>query len=48
MTKLFTIVGVIVVMLVLASSGVMRGDMCVGKIGCVGARGDGITFHAAR
>lgn len=48
MSRLFTAVGVIVVLLVLASSGVMRGDMCVGSIGCVGARDSGITLHAAK
>lgn len=48
MSKLFTIVGVIVVLLVLASSGVMRGDVCIGSIGCVGAHGRSVTLHPSR
>lgn len=48
MSNLFKLVGLVVVLLVLASSGIMRGDMCVGSIGCVGAKNDGITFHAAK
>lgn len=44
MTRLFTIVGCIVVLAVLASSGVLHGTMCAGKIACVGASNGGITL----
>lgn len=45
MRTFFVVVGVVVVTLLFASSGVMRGDMCVGSIGCVGATSGGITIH---
>jgi hypothetical protein len=41
-------IGLVVVLLVLASSGLLRGDMCAGQIGCVGANAGGITLHGAR
>lgn len=45
--RFLTIIGAIVVLLVLASSGVLHGDLCAGQIGCVGSSGHGLTLHAA-
>lgn len=47
MSAFFKLIGIVVVLLVVASAGVMHGDMCAGGIGCVGANRGGITFHAA-
>lgn len=38
-------IGLLVLLLMLASSGVMAGQMCVGEIGCVGASDSGIRLH---
>ena len=33
-------------MILLASTGVVKGDACLSNVGCVGANGSGITFHS--
>lgn len=40
--------GLVVVLLVLASSHTLNGDMCLGHVGCVGADRGGIRLHEAR
>jgi hypothetical protein len=46
MKTLFSFVGFVVVMILLASTGVVKGDACLSNVGCVGANGSGITFHS--
>lgn len=40
------LIGTVVVLLLLASAGVLHGDLCAKSIGCVGANDAGIRFHA--
>ena len=42
MKTIFSFVGFVVVMILLASTGVMKGDACLSNVGCVGANGGGI------
>jgi hypothetical protein len=46
MRTIFSFIGFVVIMILLASTGVMRGDACLSNIGCVGADGGGIRFHS--
>ena len=46
MKTIFSFVGFVVVMILLASTGVVKGDACLSNLGCVGANGSGITFHS--
>ena len=46
MKTIFSFVGFVVVMILLASTGVVKGDACLSNVGCVGANGSGITFHS--
>ncbi len=46
MKTIFSFVGFVVIMILLASTGVMKGDACLSNVGCVGANGGGITFHS--
>jgi hypothetical protein len=46
MKTIFSFVGFVVVMILLASTGVVKGDACLSNVGCVGATGGGITFHS--
>jgi hypothetical protein len=43
---IFSFIGFVVIMILLASTGVMRGDACLSNIGCVGADDGGIRFHS--
>lgn len=47
MRSLCVFVGALVIVLVIASAGVLRGNVCVGQIGCVGATSGGLTIHGA-
>ena len=46
MKTIFSFVGFVVIMILLASTGVIKGDTCLSNVGCVGANGGGITFHS--
>jgi hypothetical protein len=46
MKTIFSFVGFVVIMILLASTGVVKGDACLSNVGCVGATGGGITFHS--
>ena len=46
MKTIFSFIGFVVIMILLASTGVMRGDACLSNVGCVGADGGGIRFHS--
>ena len=46
MKTLFSFIGFVVIMILLASTGVVKGDACLSNVGCVGANGSGITFHS--
>lgn len=37
--------GFLVIAMALASAGFLRGDLCAGTIGCIGATNGGITLH---
>ena len=41
---LFVFIGVVVVFLVLASTGTVTGDVCVNKVGCLHATGTGFQL----
>ena len=41
MKTIFSFVGFVVVMILLASTGVVKGDACLSNVGCVGANGSG-------
>lgn len=45
MRNLCAFIGIIVVLVALASSGALAGDVCAGSLGCVGASHRGITLH---
>ncbi|MDX6644368.1 MAG: hypothetical protein QOK40_95 [Miltoncostaeaceae bacterium] len=45
MKTLFVVVGVIVVVVILFSTGVMGGALCVKGIGCLHSTGQGITIE---
>jgi len=42
-----TVLGALVVLMMLASGGVLHGDLCAGTIGCVGANDAGLRVHSA-
>jgi hypothetical protein len=46
MRSIFAFIGFVVIMILLASTGVMKGDACLSNVGCVGADGGGIRFHS--
>lgn len=46
MKTLIVVIGTIVVLVVLISSGVLGGAICVNNIGCVSSQGDGITVDS--
>ena len=48
MKTIFSFVGFVVVMILLASTGVMKGDACLSNVGCVGANGGGNHVPLAR
>jgi len=39
--------GAIVLLLMLASAGVLHGDVCLGRVGCLDAHGQTIQLHPA-
>ena len=43
MRTLIVVIGTIVVLVILVSSGVLGGAICLNNIGCVSSQGDGIT-----
>lgn len=43
--RILATLGFIVIAMALASAGVLRGNLCAGTIGCVGATNGGITLH---
>jgi hypothetical protein len=46
MKTIFSFVGFVVIMILLASTGVIKGDACLSNVGCIGADGGGIRFHS--
>ena len=47
MTRLCIVTGAIVLTLILASSGVLRGAICAGNVGCLAANHGGLTIKSA-
>jgi hypothetical protein len=45
MKTLFVVIGVIVVIVVLFTTGVMGGALCLKSVGCVHSTGQGITIE---
>ena len=43
MKTLIVVIGTIVILVILVSSGVLGGAICVENVGCVSSQGDGIT-----
>ena len=43
MRTLIVVIGTIVVVVILVSSGVLGGAICVNNVGCLSSQGDGIT-----
>ena len=48
MKTIFSFIGFVVIMILLASTGVMKGDACLSNVGCVGADGGGHQVPLAR
>jgi hypothetical protein len=46
MKSLIVVIGTIVVIILLVSSGVLGGAICVNNIGCLSSQGDGITVDS--
>jgi hypothetical protein len=46
MRTLIVVIGTIVVIVVLVSSGVLGGAICVNNVGCLSSQGDGITVDS--
>jgi hypothetical protein len=46
MKTLIVVIGTIVVLIVLVSSGVLGGAICVNNVGCLSSQGDGITVNS--
>jgi hypothetical protein len=46
MKTLIIVIGTIVVLIVLVSSGVLGGAICVNNVGCLSSQGDGITVNS--
>ena len=43
MKTLIVVIGTIVILVILVSSGVLGGAICLNYVGCVSSQGDGIT-----
>jgi hypothetical protein len=46
MKTLIVVIGTIVVLIVLVSSGVLGGAICINNVGCLSSQGDGITVNS--
>ncbi len=46
MKTLIVVIGTIVVLVVLVSSGVLGGAICLNNVGCLSSQGDGITVDS--
>jgi hypothetical protein len=44
----FYVIGILAVLLVLASTGAVQGDLCLGDVGCVHSDGAGISIRGDR
>ncbi len=46
MKSLIVVIGTIVVLVILVSSGVLGGAICLNNVGCLSSQGDGITVDS--
>ncbi|HEX2508210.1 MAG TPA: hypothetical protein VHK23_07805 [Miltoncostaeaceae bacterium] len=46
MKTLIVVIGTIVILVILVSSGVLGGAICLNNVGCLSSQGDGITVDS--
>ena len=46
MKTLIVVIGTIVILVILVSSGVLGGAICLNHVGCLSSQGDGITVDS--